>query len=141
MSLKSFIAVLLSLIAATAFAQDKDRLGTVGNVQGVVTVTDGATGGTTGTGSPINSGMRFVAGSNGSATLRFNNGCVVNLLPGQSVTVLRSMDCKALLAAVQSGGGNVAGGSFGTGAAASAGLAAGSFGLASVLTKKGISSN
>jgi hypothetical protein len=141
MSIKSLLAVLLALIAVTAFAQDRERLGSVDNVRGVVTVTDGATGGTTATGSPINSGMRFVASSNGSATLRMNNGCVVNLLPGQAVTVLRSMDCKALLAAVQSGGAIVAGGSFGTGAAASAGLVAGSVGLASVLRQKSISSN
>lgn len=141
MSLKSFIAVLLALIAATAFAQDKERLGTVENVRGVVTVTDGATGGTAATGSPINSGMRFVTSSSGSATLKFNNGCEINLKPLEAVTVLRSMDCKALIAAVQAGGANVAGGSFATGAAASAGLVAGSFGLASALRQKSISSN
>ncbi|MEO8654038.1 MAG: hypothetical protein ABI409_07940 [Ramlibacter sp.] len=141
MSIRSFFVVLLALFTATAFAQDKERLGTVDNVQGLVTVTTGATGSTTATGNPIISGMRFVASSSGSADLRFNNGCVVKLKPLQAVTVLRSMTCEALLAAVQSIGGSVAGGSFATGAVATAGLAAGSIGLAKALESKSISSN
>lgn len=141
MSIRFFIAVLPALVAATAFAQDTERLGTVDNVQGLVTVTTGTTGGTTATGNSITSGMRFVASSSGSAVLKFNNGCVVTLKPLQAVTVVRSMSCEALLAAVQSVGANVAGGSAATGALATAGLAAGSIGLSKVLTGKSISSN
>lgn len=142
MSIKSLIAVMLALVAGTALAQEK--LGTVDKVQGVVTVTDGATGGTTATGNPITSGMRFVASSSGSAVLRLNNGCVVNLRPNEAVTVLRSMNCQALLAAVQTVGGvNVAGagGSFTTGALATGGLVVGGVALANALHTKSISSN
>jgi hypothetical protein len=141
MSIKSFIAVILALIAGTALAQE--RLGTVDKVQGVVTVTDGTTGGTTATGKPINDGMRFVTSSSGSAVLRLNNGCVINLRPGQAVTVLRSMSCQELMAAVQPVGGvNVAsGGSFTTGALATSGLFVGGLALGKALHNKHISSN
>lgn len=142
MSIKSFIAVMLALVAGTALAQE--RLGTVSNVQGLVTVTDGATGGTAAAGSPIIDGTRFVATSTGSAVLRLNNGCVINLRPNQAVTVLRSMTCERLLAAVQSVGGvNVAsaGGSLTTGALATGGLVVGGFALGNALHTKSISSN
>src|SRR6185369_10534255 len=118
MSVKSFIAVSLVLVSGAAFAQA--QLGTINSVQGIVTVTDGAVGGTTSPGSPINNGMRFVATSSGSAVIRLNNGCVVSLQPNQAVTILQSMTCAEQLAAVQPIGGGVgaAGGSFATGALA-----------------------
>jgi hypothetical protein len=126
MSIKSLVALGSVLVAVSAFAQAP--LGTVGNVQGLVTITDGATGSTVVTGSPITNGMRFVATSGGSAVLRLNNGCVLTLQPGQAVTVLQNMTCQQLTAAVQQvGGTNVAGasGSAGTGALATGGLLVG----------------
>jgi hypothetical protein len=105
--------------AASAFAQAP--LGTVGNVQGLVTVTDGATGGTVAPGSPITNGMRFVTTSSGSVTLQLNNGCSVTVQPNQAVTVLQSMTCQELTAAVQpvgaAGVAAGAGGAFGAGGA------------------------
>ena len=140
MSIKSFIAVCSAFVAAAAFAQEP--LGTVDNVQGIVTVTSGTTGGTAVTGFPIADGMRFVATSSGSAVLRLKNGCDIYLQPGQAVTVLRSMTCPELLAAVQNVGGvKVAGGSFATGAAATGSLFVGGIGLANELSYKRISGN
>jgi hypothetical protein len=126
MSIKSFVALSSVLVAVSAFAQAP--LGTVGNVQGLVTMTDGATGGTVATGSPITNGMRFIATSNGSVVLRLNNGCVLTLQPGQAVTVLQSMTCQQLTAAVQQVGGVSvagAGGSAGAGALGAGGVLAG----------------
>jgi hypothetical protein len=142
-SIKSLLAVGSALVATAAFAQA--QLGSVASVQGVVTVTDGATGGTVAAGGPIANGMRFVATSNGSAVLRLNNGCVVRLQPGHAVTVLQTMTCDQLTAAVQPAGvANVAGGggSFGTGALAAGGLMAGGGALGKSITRnKSLSSN
>jgi hypothetical protein len=143
-SIKSFLAVGSALVATAALAQA--QLGSIASVQGVVTVTDGATGGTVAAGGPIVNGMRFVATSGGSAVLRFNDGCVVKLQPGHAVTVLRTMTCQELTAAVQPAGvANFAGGgggSFGTGALAAGSLMTGSQVLArSLVPKRSLSSN
>jgi hypothetical protein len=98
MALKKLLVALSSLAAAAAMAQS---LGTVSNVQGIVTATQGATGTTVAPGSAIVNGTRFVTTSTGSVTLALNNGCVVTLQPGQAVTVLQSMTCQQLTAAVQ----------------------------------------
>jgi hypothetical protein len=84
---------------AAAFAQAP--LGTVTQVEGVVTATQGATGVTVAPGTPIQNGMRFVTTSRGSVTLRMNNGCTVSVPAGHGVTVLQSMTCQQLTAAVQ----------------------------------------
>ena len=141
MSIKSLIAVAMVLVSGAALAQE--RLGTIDNVQGIVTVTDGTTGGTARTGGPINDGMRFVSSSNGSALLRLDNRCDIRLQPNQSITVQKSMNCAALLAAVQNVGGGmqVVGGSFATGAAATGALMVGGIGLANALSHKSISGN
>jgi len=97
MALKKLIVALSSLAAATAMAQS---LGTITNVQGIVTATQGATGTTVAPGSAIANGTRFVTTSTGSVTLTLNSGCVLTLQPGQAVTVLQSMTCQQLTAAV-----------------------------------------
>jgi hypothetical protein len=128
-SLKTFIAISSAFVAASAIAQAPSTLGSVSSVQGNVTVSNGNSLIAAVQGAPITSGMRFVTPSNGLAALRLNNGCVVNLRPNQAVTVLQSMTCDQLLAAVQTVGPvNVAaasGGSAGTGALATGGLLAG----------------
>ena len=98
MALKKILVALSSFAATAVMAQ---ALGTVSNVQGVVTATQGATGVAVTPGSPIVNGMRFVTTSSGTATLTLNSGCVVTLQPGQAVTVLQSMNCQQLIAAVQ----------------------------------------
>lgn len=99
MTLKKLLLAVTALVGAMAFAQAP--IGTVVNVNGVVTATQGATGMTVTAGTPIQNGMRFVTTSNGSVTLRLNNGCQVNVPPGHGVTVLQSMTCPQLVAAVQ----------------------------------------
>jgi hypothetical protein len=98
MALKKLLVALSSLAAVAAMAQT--ALGTVSNVRGIVTATQGATGTAVAPGSPILNGTRFVTTSSGSATLTLNSGCVVTLQPGQAVTVLQSMTCQQLTAAV-----------------------------------------
>ena len=106
MSVKVIIAVASTLLASAAFAQS---LGTVGNVNGLITVTDGVTGGTVTPGSQITNGMRFVTTSGASMTLQLNNGCSVPVPANHAVTVLQSMTCQELISAVQPVGGGAVG--------------------------------
>ncbi|HEY0823041.1 MAG TPA: hypothetical protein VGD76_04575 [Ramlibacter sp.] len=99
MTFKKLLLAMSALIGASAFAQAP--LGTVSNVQGVVTATQGATGVTVAPGTAIQNGMRFVTTSGGSVTLRLNNGCTVTVPPAHGVTVLQTMTCQQLTAAVQ----------------------------------------
>jgi hypothetical protein len=99
MTLKKLLLAISAVAAVSAYAQAP--LGTVSNVQGVVTATQGSTGLTVVTGTPIQSGMRFVTTSRGSATLRLNSGCVVTVPGGHGVTVLENMTCQQLTASVQ----------------------------------------
>ena len=99
MSFRKLLLATAVFAAASAFAQAP--LGTVTNVEGVVTATQGASGVTVGPGSAIQNGMRFVTTSRGSVTLRLNSGCTVTVPPGHGVTVLQNMSCQQLTAAVQ----------------------------------------
>ena len=99
MTLKKLLLVTSALAAFGAFAQAP--LGSVSNVEGVVTATHGATGMTVTPGTPIQNGMRFVTTSNASVTLRLNSGCVVTVPPSHGVTVIQSMTCQQLAQAVE----------------------------------------
>lgn len=99
MTRKNLLLALSALACTAALAQAP--LGSVVNVEGVVTATQGATGVTVTPGTPIQNGMRFVTTSRGSVTLRMNNGCTVTVPAGHGVTVLQSMTCQQLTAAVQ----------------------------------------
>lgn len=99
MTTKKILLALSMLAAVSAFAQAP--LGTVTNVEGVVTATQGATGVTVTPGTAIQNGMRFVTTTRGSVTLQMNSGCTVSVPPGHGVTVLQSMTCQQLTAAVQ----------------------------------------
>jgi hypothetical protein len=99
MTLNKLLLAVIALVGASAFAQAP--LGTVTNVEGVVTATQGATGVSVAPGTSIQNGMRFVTTSRGSVTLRMNSGCTVSVPPGHGVTVLQSMTCQQLTAAVQ----------------------------------------
>lgn len=101
MSRKKLLLALSALAAASAFAQAPAVLGTVTNVEGVVTATQGASGVTVITGTPVQNGMRFVTTSRGNVTLRLNSGCTVTVPPSHGVTVLQNMTCQQLTAAVQ----------------------------------------
>jgi hypothetical protein len=99
MTFKKLLFALSALVAATAYAQAP--LGTVTTVEGVVTATQGTTGVTVVTGTPIQEGMRFVTTSSGRVVLRMNNGCVVTVPAGSAITVLPNQSCQQLAAAVQ----------------------------------------
>jgi hypothetical protein len=98
MTLKKLLFALSALVAATAYAQAP--LGTVTTVEGVVTATQGTTGVTVVTGTPVQEGMRFVTTSSGRVVLRMNNGCVVTVPAGSAITVLPNQSCQQLSAAV-----------------------------------------
>jgi hypothetical protein len=134
-SIKSFLIVGSAFLASGAFAQAV--LGTVGNVQGLVTDTDGASVSSTVPGETIRDGERFVTSSNGSVTLQLNNGCTLTLQPNQAVTIDSRMTCRELIAAVTPVGGVVVGGggNAARGLLGIAGLAAGGFALHRVLDK------
>ena len=99
MTTKKLLLAFSLLASVAAFAQAP--LGTVTNVEGVVTATQGATGVTVTPGTTIQNGMRFVTTTRGSVTLQMNSGCTVSVPPAHGVTVLQSMTCQQLTAAVQ----------------------------------------
>ena len=99
MTLKKLLLALSAVFALSAFAQAS--LGTVTNVEGVVTATQGATGVAVTPGTVVQNGMRFVTTSRGSVTLRLNSGCTVTVPPSHAVTVSQDMTCQQLIAAVQ----------------------------------------
>lgn len=99
MTIKKLLLAASVLAGASAFAQA--TLGTVTNVEGVVTATQGATGMTVTPGMVVRNGTRFVTTSNGAVTLRLNSGCTVTVPAGHGVTVNQSMTCQQLAAAVQ----------------------------------------
>jgi hypothetical protein len=88
-----------ALAAASALAQAP--LGTVSTVNGVATVTTSTGGTTLVAGAPIVHGSRVVTTSASSVTLRMTNGCTVTVPPAHGVTVLSTMTCQQLQAAVQ----------------------------------------
>lgn len=135
MSLKSLSIIASALLASAAFAQNapvsQESLGTVRNVQGVVTDTDGASVTSTEVGEAIHDGERFVTSSSGFVTLQMNNGCTITMQPNQAVTIDKRMNCRELLAALGSVGGAGAlafgGAAAGNGALAAGALVAGGF--------------
>ena len=139
MFIKTYFVIGSALLAFAAVAQQQQSLGTVGNVQGLVTDTDGTTVTSTSPGEQIVDGERFVTSSNGSVTLQLNNGCTITLQPNQAVTIDSRMTCRELIATVSPVGGPpgraIASGNAARGLIFVAGLAAGGFALDRVLDK------
>jgi hypothetical protein len=96
---KQLATLLLSMLAATAYAQAP--LGAVTSVNGVATVTTGTAGTAITVGAPIVEGARVITTSTGSVTFRLASGCVVTVPPGSAVTVRSAMSCEQLQAAIQ----------------------------------------
>jgi len=136
-------AWLASAVLAQAPAPVKS-MGVVAEVQGLVTVTDGLTGTSAIEGAVINGGMRLVATSTGSATLRFGGACEIRLRSGQALTVRNDMSCPELVAAVTPfpGGALAQAGGLGINRTLliGAGLAAGALGVTRI-GNRSISSN
>ena len=99
MKLKKLLLSLSTFAAAAALAQAS--LGTITSVNGVATVTTGTSGAAVAVGAPIMHGSRVITTSNATVALRLNNGCTVTVPPGHGVTVLSTMTCQQLTAAVQ----------------------------------------
>jgi len=97
---KSFSALAIFALTGSVLAQG-DVVGTAADVQGLVTVSEGATVGSVTAGSAVIDGSRYVTGSSGSVTLKLAQNCSIVLKPNQSVTVLKSKTCEALWASVQ----------------------------------------
>lgn len=94
----SLILILAALAGTAVHAQ---ALGSVVSVNGIATVTTGSSGVAVTTGTPVFPGSRVITTSNATVTVRLNNGCTVTVPPGHAVTVLSSVSCGALQAAVQ----------------------------------------
>lgn len=99
MTHKKLLLAVFALAAGSTFAQAP--LGAVVGVSGIATVTTGASGTAIVAGAPIVHGSRVITTTNGSVTLRLNNGCVLTVPPGHAVTVLSNLSCQQLAAAVR----------------------------------------
>jgi hypothetical protein len=104
---KKILAVVGAIvIAASAMSQvqtpEPKRVGRVGEVEGLVTVSDGNNVSNVVKDSPVIEHTRYVTSSTGSAVLKMNNGCTVNLRPSQSLTIDPAKDCEELIAAIES---------------------------------------
>ena len=77
-------------------------LGTAVSVQGLVTVSDGASIANVVDGNPLVDGSRIVTSSTGSVTVKMKDGCDIKLDPNQSITLQSNRSCEALLASIQS---------------------------------------
>jgi hypothetical protein len=101
MNVKKLLLSLAAVAAASAWAQGPTPIGTITSVNGVATVTTGTTGAPAGVGTPIVNGARVITTSNATVTLRLNNGCTATLPPGHGVTVVSTMSCQQLTAAIR----------------------------------------
>lgn len=94
------------LLCGTALAQGTVEppqvLGTAVSVQGLVTVSDGASIANVVDGNPLVEGSRIVTSSTGSVTVKMKEGCDIKLDPNQSITLQSNRSCEALLASIQS---------------------------------------
>lgn len=97
---KSSCAIAALLLCGAVLAQPA-KIGKTTQVEGLVTVSDGASVSSVALESPIFDGSRYVTSSSGTVTLKFENGCEVRLKPNQSVTA-RQATCEVLLASVRS---------------------------------------
>jgi hypothetical protein len=95
------LAVGLLVLVTAASAQTSQSLGTVTEVQGVVTVNNGITVGIAARGTAITQGNHFVTASAGAARLTMDNGCVIHLKPNQSLRIDSRISCAELIASVQ----------------------------------------
>jgi hypothetical protein len=103
---KILMALGVIAICASAMSQaqapDPKLVGRVGEVEGLVTVSDGTTVSNVVKDSAIIEHTRYVTSSTGSAVLKMNNGCTLDLKPNQSLTIDNAKDCEALIAAIES---------------------------------------
>ncbi|RYX90936.1 MAG: hypothetical protein EOO28_27450 [Comamonadaceae bacterium] len=125
---KSAFFALAAFAAAAAFAQPV--VGTLSNVNGLVTVSQNNAIVSAGNGTTVVDGARIVSTATGNVTMQVN-GCSVSLAPNQAITVDSTQSCQSMQAAVQNltppatqaGAGGAVGGSFAGGVGAGLGVA------------------
>lgn len=109
---KLAFALLLTAFASTAtLAQGPaEPIGVVQSVEGLVTVSQGNTLGNVVKDKKILNGARLVATATGFAVVKLDNGCLVSLKPNQAVTIDSRLDCKAVVAGIETSGAAAAAG-------------------------------
>ena len=70
-------------------------------IEGLATVNEGSTLISAFKGERILNGARIVTSANGSTVITMDNRCVISLSPNQAVTINTSLDCRTLVAGVQ----------------------------------------
>jgi hypothetical protein len=85
--MKKILFVLGGIVLAGSTLAADVVVGSVVEVEGLVTVSNGTTINNVVKGMPVTDQSRFVASSTGSVTLRFDNGCDVNLRSNQYMTI------------------------------------------------------
>lgn len=118
---KYTFGLLLAVCAATSvLAQAPSAaaaaVGVVESVEGLVTVSQGNTLGNLVKDSTLVDGARVVTTSTGAASIRLTNKCRIDLSANQAVTIDSRLECKALVAGIQSTGAGVAAAASGGGA-------------------------
>jgi hypothetical protein len=123
------IAIALAGFGASAQpAPPAQALGSVTQIEGLVTMSLGSQVATVQTNTPVFDGARFVTSSSGTAELQLTNGtkCTIDLKPNQMITIDSTFTCKEQVAAIQTLGDTLTAGSsfFGRDGLALAGAAA-----------------
>lgn len=112
----TFGLLLAACVATSVFAQAPAAVGVAENVEGLVTVSQGNTLGNLVKDSTLVNGARVVTTSTGAAVIRLANGCRIDLSANQAVMIDSRLDCKALVAGIQSAGAGVGAVAMGKGA-------------------------
>lgn len=103
-----FALLLTAFVTTGVFAQDpSEEVGKAVRVEGLVTVSQNNTLGNLVKDSTVVDGARVVATSTGAATIRLDNGCRIELTANQAITIDSRLECKALIAGIQSTGAGV----------------------------------
>jgi len=107
------VIALASSAAAQTPSAPPAALGSVTQIQGLVTMSLGAQVATVQNNTPVFDGARFVTSSSGTAEIKLTNGqtCVVDLKPNQMVTIDGGFTCQQQVAAIQALGDTLTAGS------------------------------
>jgi len=101
----AFGLLLAAFVSPTVFAQAQTvAVGVAESVEGLVMVSQGNISGNLVKDSTLVNGARVVTTSTGVATIKLDNGCRIDMCANQAVTINSRLDCKALVAGVQSTG-------------------------------------
>lgn len=108
---KSLISLFIAFIFSPSWAQSPaPAVGTIQSVQGLVTISQGATLGNAAPGTALTNGAIVVSTCGASTFIQLRNGCSVPLSPSQAVTVNTDLSCDQLLNSVQQLAGQCASG-------------------------------